>query len=347
MWNQRNSNEFVYRISTTPSRSYGDRVSLTTSRQRYNHSPAQGHAPHLWYACNKSDLQGHGCRVSIEEPTRSRLLRGPIGGFANLILIILPLTGVFFLLNIPQRINWMVFPEQYVGLFLALALCGTFLVVPAGRSESYNRVPWYDLLASAAGLAVGLYIFIYYPKLVSSLGEIRLDKVILGSITVLLLLEASRRLVGWPLVIIAGFFSLLCLFCLSLPWGFLWQGPVRKPLVNLSLSRRQRYFWHSSKNCRRDRPGFHPFWGDAPRYGRGRVFERFRSCSYGSLPRRTRQNSYCLVKPFREYQRQRRGQCGSRRHVHDPDDEESASPGITAVMPPIRPSSTPRLKSPE
>ncbi|MBI2361040.1 MAG: TRAP transporter permease [Deltaproteobacteria bacterium] len=162
--------------------------------------------------------------MSVEEPVRSRHLRGPIGWFANLILVALPLTGVFFLLDIPQRIDWMVFPEQYVGLFLGLALCGTFLIVPARRSGDKDRVPWYDFLAAVAGLAVGLYVFIYYPKLVNSLGEIRLERVILGSISVLLLLEASRRLVGWPLVIIAGFFLFYANFAYLFPGDFYGKG---------------------------------------------------------------------------------------------------------------------------
>lgn len=162
--------------------------------------------------------------MSIEEPTRTRRLRGPIGWLAKLIVITLPVIGVFFLLDVPQRIGWLVFPEQYVGLFLALALCGTFLLVPEGGWGHHNRVPWYDLLGAVAGLVVGLYVFIQYPKLVNSLGEIHLERVILGCITVILLLEACRRLVGWPLVIIGLFFVFYALFAYIFPGDFYGKG---------------------------------------------------------------------------------------------------------------------------
>lgn len=174
--------------------------------------------------------------MSIEEPTRTRRLRGPIGWLANLILITLPLIGVFFLLDVPQRIGWLVFPEQYVGLFLALALCGTFLLVPEGAWGHGDRVPWYDLLAAVAGLVVGLYIFFYYPKLVNSLGEIYFERVALGCVTVVLLIEACRRLLGWPLVAIAVFFLFYALFAYIFPGDFYGKGwPVPRLSTYLYL----------------------------------------------------------------------------------------------------------------
>ena len=47
-----------------------------------------------------------------------------------------------------------------------------------------------------AGFAVGLYIFIFYPSIVNSLGDIATERVILGCVTILLFAEASRRLSG-------------------------------------------------------------------------------------------------------------------------------------------------------
>ena len=92
--------------------------------------------------------------MAIEELPRSRSLQGPISWIANWALIGMPLAGIFFLLDLPQRLNWLVFPEQYIGVFLALALFGTFLIVPEGASGHFHRVPWYDLLAAVAGLVV-------------------------------------------------------------------------------------------------------------------------------------------------------------------------------------------------
>ena len=60
--------------------------------------------------------------VEIEESVRGRELSGFVGGLGRLLLMAIPLTGMFFLLNVPQYIGWLVFNEQYMGLFLGLGV---------------------------------------------------------------------------------------------------------------------------------------------------------------------------------------------------------------------------------
>jgi TRAP transporter 4TM/12TM fusion protein len=75
-----------------------------------------------------------------------------------------------------------------------------------------------------AGLTIGLYIFVFYPSIVNSLGDISTERVVLGCITIVLLAEASRRLVGWPLVIIASCFLFYALFAYIFPGDFYGRG---------------------------------------------------------------------------------------------------------------------------
>jgi TRAP transporter 4TM/12TM fusion protein len=159
-----------------------------------------------------------------EEVARTRELTGSIGRLARALLILIPVVGVVFLLDLPQELGWLIFPEQYLGLFLALTLCATFLIVPEGRRGHRRQVPWYDLLAATAGLAVGLYIFIQYPRFAYSLGEIHLDRVVMGCLTVILLGEACRRLTGWSLVIIAAGFLIYAVFAYLFPGPFYGRG---------------------------------------------------------------------------------------------------------------------------
>ena len=98
----------------------------------------------------------------------------------------------FFSLNLPQYFGWLVFNEQYMGLFLGLALCATFLLVPSSPAAGEIRVPWYDAVASVTGLAIGLYVFIYYPDIVNSLGDIVTERVILGVVTIVLISRSVR-----------------------------------------------------------------------------------------------------------------------------------------------------------
>jgi TRAP-type uncharacterized transport system fused permease subunit len=162
--------------------------------------------------------------VEAEESVRARELRGFFNIVGRSMLMAIPLCGIFFLLNVPQYIGWLVFNEQYMGLFLGLALCATYLMIPITPGRGGDRLAWYDLIAALASLIIGLYIFVYYPSLVNSLGDISGGRVVLGCITILLLAEASRRLVGWPLVIIAACFLLYALFAFVFPGDFYGKG---------------------------------------------------------------------------------------------------------------------------
>ncbi|HLN87734.1 MAG TPA: TRAP transporter fused permease subunit [Candidatus Limnocylindrales bacterium] len=161
--------------------------------------------------------------MEIEESARARELGGVVDIVGRGLLIAIPLSAIFFLLNLPQYIGWLVFNEQYMGLFLGLGLCATFLLIPA-KPHHRAHVPWYDLVAALAGMTVGLYVFIYYPSIVNSLGDISSERVVLGLITIFLLAEASRRLVGWPLVIIAACFVFYALFAYIFPGDFYGKG---------------------------------------------------------------------------------------------------------------------------
>jgi TRAP transporter 4TM/12TM fusion protein len=161
--------------------------------------------------------------LEIEENVRSRELSGLVGWATQALLIAIPIAGMFFLLDVPQRFDWQVFHEQYIGLFLALSLGAIFLLIP-GSKRYVERIPWYDALAAAAGLFVGLYVFVKFPEISNSLGDIYTERVILGAITVILLAEACRRLVGWPLVIIASVFIFYALFAYLFPGDFYGRG---------------------------------------------------------------------------------------------------------------------------
>ncbi|HKX49505.1 MAG TPA: TRAP transporter fused permease subunit [Candidatus Binatia bacterium] len=161
--------------------------------------------------------------MEIEENVRSRELSGLAAWATQALLIAIPLSGMFFLLDVPQRFDWQVFHEQYIGLFLALSLGAIFLLIP-GSKRHVQRIPWYDALAAALGLFVGLYVFVKFPEISNSLGDIYTERVILGAITVILLAEACRRLVGWPLVIIASVFIFYAFFAYLFPGDFYGRG---------------------------------------------------------------------------------------------------------------------------
>lgn len=123
-------------------------------------------------------------------------------------LTALPIVGVFFIMDTPVYLGWEVLREQYYGIVLAIVLSSVFLLTPAKRGSARKRVPWYDLLLSFMGLAVGLYVTILYPQILWRLGVITPDRVIMSTVAIALILEAARRLTGWVLPVLGLLFLL-------------------------------------------------------------------------------------------------------------------------------------------
>ena len=148
---------------------------------------------------------------------RFRTLAGAPRAVEHGLLALLTAVGALWVLEAQTWLPRAIFKEQYLGLFLALALGATFLATRAGRGAPRDRVPWYDWLLAAGGLAVGLYVTARYPTIAYQLGVLTGDKVAFGALAVLLVLEATRRLVGWVMVGLGAGFILYAKFAYLLP----------------------------------------------------------------------------------------------------------------------------------
>ncbi len=95
---------------------------------------------------------------------------------------------------------------------LGFALTLVFLLFPARRKTAKNSVPWYDYLLALASVIVCGYWPFFYETLVQQFGGINTAQLIIGIAAILLVLEATRRAVGLPIIIIAGAFMVYALF---------------------------------------------------------------------------------------------------------------------------------------
>ena len=107
-------------------------------------------------------------------------------------------------------------PARAIHLGFALTLA--FLIYPAVRGKKISAL---DILISVVGALCCLYIYFFYDDLVSRGGILLVQEIfgfkvpvelIIGSIGILILLEATRRAIGLPLVIIAICFLLFSYF---------------------------------------------------------------------------------------------------------------------------------------
>ena len=112
------------------------------------------------------------------------------------------------------------------GIHLAFALLLCYLTFPAAKRFASDRIPWYDVVLAFLASGSALYLFLGYDGLVRRQGvllEIDLFgfmfpfEAVLGGIGILLMLEATRRSIGLPLVIVAAVFLLYSLLGQYMP----------------------------------------------------------------------------------------------------------------------------------
>ena len=94
------------------------------------------------------------------------------------------------------------------SVFIACILFLAYLLYPARKNapKNTNKVPWYDLLLAVASSASFLYMALNYKQLVSQAGSYTQTDVAIAIIAILLLMEACRRVVGLPILIVVSCF---------------------------------------------------------------------------------------------------------------------------------------------
>jgi TRAP transporter 4TM/12TM fusion protein len=133
-------------------------------------------------------------------PPKFRLPKGIIGLCSKIVLSTIPVVGTIYVTHIPEYLNIAVYKEQYLGLVLALMLISTFLTVPATKGSSRDKLPWYDAVLVICSILTGGYVVFFYGEIIPTLGYLMTYRIVLAATMIILVLEAARRLVGWPIV---------------------------------------------------------------------------------------------------------------------------------------------------
>jgi len=135
----------------------------------------------------------------------------------QVVAVSISLVALIYILDVPTYFDIIFYREQFFGLIYGLVFVGAFIMFPAAKRAAQTKIPIYDYVLALAGLTAGGYLFVAWPQIVIMPGIATPPKVILGGITVVLILEMTRRIFGWPLVILAGLFILYAKFNYLLP----------------------------------------------------------------------------------------------------------------------------------
>ncbi len=115
------------------------------------------------------------------------------------------------------------------GLFLA------YLAFPFAKRSPRNRIPLQDWLLAGVAAFCGAYLFLFYREISTRPGEPTMFDMVSAVVGMLLLLEATRRVIGPPLAIIA---------ILMLAYAF--GGPHMPDVIahkGVSLSKAVSHYW--------------------------------------------------------------------------------------------------------
>ena len=179
-------------------------------------------------------------RIAEEEESGFRHLTG----YSRFVVPVISISWCFFQLSIA---SWWILDTVYIrSIHLGFAMLIAYLSYPTFKRplkgffsflSARNRIPLFDYAMALIACGTALYIFIDYKGLAGRMGAPLTRDLVIGSLVVILLLEASRRVVGPALAIIAGIFTLYAFFGPYMPDLIAFKGvSVGRYVGQISLS---------------------------------------------------------------------------------------------------------------
>ena len=118
--------------------------------------------------------------------------------------------------------------STHIAIFLSLA----FLLYGFAKDSSSKIIPWYDYLLVILAILPTLYIFINYEYFTTRylyISPLRTMDYVFGITAIILIIEACRRCIGYPLPILFVIVVLQSLF------GNIFPGPLRQTPISFKL----------------------------------------------------------------------------------------------------------------
>ncbi|MFY0666040.1 MAG: TRAP transporter permease [Natronospirillum sp.] len=148
-----------------------------------------------------------GLRDLLESETGAR---NP-GGIAGAVIILVALAWALFQL-------WNASPWSLLSttlarpIHLSFAIFLAFMMFPAFKRSRRDRIPVIDILLALMASASSLYLVVNYEALSQRPGIPNTADLVFAGVGLVLLLEATRRVLGKPLMVVAGVFLIYTYF---------------------------------------------------------------------------------------------------------------------------------------
>ncbi|MBO5500463.1 MAG: TRAP transporter large permease subunit, partial [Clostridia bacterium] len=120
---------------------------------------------------------------------------------------------------------------QLRPLHLGYVMMLVFLIYPISKKARRDNLPIYDIFLSALAMGVCLYIALQHVELANRINKNTLLDLWVGGILIVLLFECCRRVVGLPIMVVAGVFILYAYFGKYMPGGLQHRGFKVKRII--------------------------------------------------------------------------------------------------------------------
>ncbi len=139
--------------------------------------------------------------------------RNPHGGISKKVLFMVPLLWTLFQLwyasPLPFLLNIFVINDTEArAIHLAFAMFLAYTAFPTLKSSPKSHIPVQDWIIALVAAFCAAYIYLFYAQLSERPGSPILMDLVVSLVGLVLLLEATRRALGPPLMIVAGIFIL-------------------------------------------------------------------------------------------------------------------------------------------
>lgn len=143
-------------------------------------------------------------------------------GAALKIIIALALAFSVFQLIVAafHPLSSLVIRSLHVGFLVSL----TFLIYPAFKKGRLDAVVWYDWLLAGTAFALATYHWIFEADLIVRAGDPTTADLVVGTVVVIMVFEAARRILGLALPIVCATFLAYGLFGEYLPGALAHRG---------------------------------------------------------------------------------------------------------------------------
>ena len=158
------------------------------------------------------------------QEAKFRQYKGVMAGAVSVLAVAFSLYHVAYIAGLLDAVKIFLDTPLHLSIHMGFMLALVFLIVPAHKKASKEKLPFYDVVLGLLGVGWNLYILINYYALYerSMTGYLALPEAIACGINILIVLEAARRVLGLTIPLVTAFFIAYTLTSQYMP-GFLFS----------------------------------------------------------------------------------------------------------------------------